>query len=270
MSLMTPAHRMFLQSFMARGLLNGKEVKELFKKSLEQCNEHVPDNEQEKKRQLVQFIHVISDHIAPFHLDVKKGVSEEDGSNFYCLINNVENYITRMASDYTATELEFFKKLVEQIVENDGAIGSTAALNIVVPDRRLSKNDAQDLLLKLERDRWIVQKQGKLLLSIRAILELGQYMQEVYPDSIKKCHVCKQICLRGQMCEECGVKIHYHCATRFFTHQENPVCPDQDCRSPWTHPVPPPPKSHAATADASQASTSTASTTRQEWQSRRR
>nr|KAG5709536.1 hypothetical protein BaRGS_001586 [Batillaria attramentaria] len=148
---------MFLQAFMARGLLNSKEVKDLFRKSLELNDVQVPESEEERKRQLVKFIRTISDHVSPFHLDIRKGVSEDDGTNFYCLVNNVENHITKMASDYSSSELDFFKKLVEQIVENDGAIGSTAALNIVTQDKKLTKNDAQDLLLRLENDRWIMQ-----------------------------------------------------------------------------------------------------------------
>ncbi|KAK7501082.1 hypothetical protein BaRGS_00007567 [Batillaria attramentaria] len=268
MSAMTPAHQMFLQAFMARGLLNSKEVKDLFRKSLELNDVQVPESEEERKRQLVKFIRTISDHVSPFHLDIRKGVSEDDGTNFYCLVNNVENHITKMASDYSSSELDFFKKLVEQIVENDGAIGSTAALNIVTQDKKLTKNDAQDLLLRLENDRWIMQKEGKVSLSIRSILELDQYIQDVYPDSVKKCNVCKQICLKGQMCEDCGVKIHIHCAIRFFHRQENPRCPDQDCGAQWTHPVPSPSKSHIATSEARQAASQ--SSERPERQTRKR
>lgn len=35
MSVMTPAHTMFLQAFMAKGMLNGKEVKELHRSCCE-------------------------------------------------------------------------------------------------------------------------------------------------------------------------------------------------------------------------------------------
>lgn len=49
---------------------------------------------------------------------------------------------------------------MEKIVESDGMVGSVAALNITTSenlDRKLSKADAQDLLERLEQDRWIVQ-----------------------------------------------------------------------------------------------------------------
>lgn len=40
---------------------------------------------------------------------------------------------------------------------------------------------------------------------------------------------------QGQSCEECGLKIHAHCASRFFQQNNNPHCPDEDCRAPWPH-----------------------------------
>ena len=45
------------------------------------------DEERERNLQMVQFIRNINDHIQPFHLEVKKGICEDNGANFYCLVS---------------------------------------------------------------------------------------------------------------------------------------------------------------------------------------
>ncbi|KAK7100948.1 non-structural maintenance of chromosomes element 1 homolog [Littorina saxatilis] len=234
---MNDAHKAFLQAFMSVGVQKAKEVKEVYRKCCEQCAEPYSNEEKERTRQMVEFIRTINNCIQPFHLEVKKGVCEEDGTHFYCLVNNVENAFTLLASDYTANDLEFFKKLVEEIISSDGCVGSRVALNVVERlEKKMTRQDAEILLERLENDRWVLMKEGVVSLSVRSILELNQYIQQVYPDFVKNCNICKLICLKGQACDECGVKIHNHCATRYFRDQDR--CPDPDCSAVWTRPAP--------------------------------
>ena len=46
-------------------------------------------------------------------LEIKKGVQEDDGASFYCLVTNVETAILRMSSTYNANEMELFNKMVD-------------------------------------------------------------------------------------------------------------------------------------------------------------
>ncbi|KAL8573976.1 hypothetical protein ACOMHN_029423 [Nucella lapillus] len=248
---MNEAHKAFLQAFMTKSVQNGKEVKELYRRCCEHYSEPYSTEEKERNEQMVVFIRTINTSIMPFHLEVKKGICEEDSTNYYCLVNNVENNITRLSSDYTANELEFFKKLVGMIVESEGVVGSRAALNIVERlDKKMTKQDAEDLLDRLHTEQWVLQKEGKVSLSVRCVLELSQYIQQVYPDSVKVCNICNLICLMGECCEVCGVKLHRHCARRYFSKsRDNPRCPDQDCSAPWPH--------QPTEASSSQAATST-------------
>ncbi|XP_069128776.1 non-structural maintenance of chromosomes element 1 homolog [Argopecten irradians] len=157
---MRDSHRLFLQSFMSRGLLDAKEVRLLFKTVCLKFNEPTADREEDRKLQLLDFVRTINMKIRPFHMEIKKGVSEGEGASYYCLVCTNESAITRLASDYTQTELEFFKKLVDLIVENEGEIGSTAAVNIVdkldKTMKKMTKQDAQILLQKLGATKWIL------------------------------------------------------------------------------------------------------------------
>ncbi|KAL3869497.1 hypothetical protein ACJMK2_042171 [Sinanodonta woodiana] len=240
MSQMTDSHRLFLQAFMSRGILDAKEVKSLFRTSCEKFKTFIADNEEERRHQLTEFVITINNNIKPFHMEIKKGVSEEDGSNYYGLVNISESSITLLASDFTTNELDLFKKLVESIVDSDtGSVGSTDAINLVETlDKKMTRNDAQELLKKLESNKWIKVMNGQVSLATRAILELEQYIFDMFPAIATRCNMCKKLCLKGQSCDSCPVRLHFHCASKFFSRQEVPKCPASDCKSPWPRALP--------------------------------
>ncbi|XP_071119039.1 non-structural maintenance of chromosomes element 1 homolog [Haliotis cracherodii] len=237
---MNDCHRMFLQKFMSQSLLNAKEVKQLFKQCCDKYSVSISEDDPDAKKRLFEFVRIINANIHQFHMEIKKAISEDDGSNHYGLVNISRTDITKMASDYNQNELEFFKKLVELVVESDdGTVGSIETLNLTEKlEKKISKNDAQDLLDRMSRDQWIAQKAGRVSLHTRAVLELEQYIKEYFVEAVKMCNMCNKLCLKGQTCEECGIKIHFHCAVRYFSHREAQKCPSRECGAAWTHDIP--------------------------------
>ncbi|XP_076086288.1 non-structural maintenance of chromosomes element 1 homolog isoform X2 [Mytilus galloprovincialis] len=214
---MKDSHKLFLQSFMSRGLLDAKEVRQLYRTCCLKFNEKYAEKEEDQKAHLLEFVRTINRNIQPFHMEIKKGVSEEEGKSFYCLI--------------------------ESIIDSDnGEIGSTSAINSVDKlekvNKKLSKQDAQTLLERLEAQKWIEISRGRVSLATRALLELEQYILEVYSNITDKCNVCKRLCVKGQSCDSCNTKLHFHCATRFFQNKENPRCPNKECGVNWAHEIP--------------------------------
>ncbi|XP_022317976.2 non-structural maintenance of chromosomes element 1 homolog [Crassostrea virginica] len=238
---MNDGHRLFLQSFMSRGILNAKEVRQLFKICCLKYQIPYPDSEREAMAPLLEFVTFINNHIEPLHMQIRKGISEDDGTSSYVLVCTSETPITKLASDYTPSELEFFKKLIEKIVASEEAeIGSTQALNLVSQlenVKKLSKDDAEDLLSRLETNKWIKITNGKISLATRSLLELERYICEIYQDDVEKCNICKKLCLKGQTCPSCGTKLHFHCASKLFEKEENPKCPKQGCKKPWPYEI---------------------------------
>ena len=240
---MRDSHKLFLQSFMSRGLLDAKEVRQLYKTCCLKFNDHYAEKEEDQKQHLLEFVRTINRNIQPFHMEIKKGVSEEEGKSFYCLVCTSDSSITKLASDYTTSEMDFFKRLIEGIIDSDnGEIGSTAALNTTdkldKKMKKMSKQDAQNLLERLEAQKWIKINRGRVSLATRSLLELEQYILDVYQMITDKCNVCKRLCVKGQVCDSCSTKLHFHCATRFFQKKENPRCPDPKCGVLWTHEIP--------------------------------
>jgi len=227
---MDDRHRLTLQHFMSKSILDAHEVKSIFKQS----KERFPDGDDIDLR---EFILTINQFIAPFNLEIKKGIQEEDGMSHYCLVNTVETPISRLSSTYTVNELELFKKLVEHIVDTeDGKIGSLTAVNLTEKlEKRMGKEDAESFYENLQRDKWLKKdKNGKICLSVRCLLELEQYLKEVYPDFVKTCGICDKICILGETCNNCGMKLHLHCANNLFKRQgTDKKCPNGECRAPW-------------------------------------
>ncbi|GFR65238.1 non-structural maintenance of chromosomes element 1-like protein [Elysia marginata] len=180
---------------------------------------------------------MVNQRIGPVNLEIRKGVEEDDGHHYYVLANTAETAISRLSTAYSPNEMELFKKLVENIVESgDGKIGSLAAMNLTDKlEKRIGKEEAQNFFNRLEDDRWIKKNSdGKISLSVRSIVELDQYIKDVYPDYIKLCSLCKKLCLQGCQCENCGAKFHFRCSNAFFSKQgPNKTCPESNCRAPW-------------------------------------
>ncbi|KAK3767115.1 hypothetical protein RRG08_017988 [Elysia crispata] len=223
-------HRLFIQSMMSRGMMNISEVKEV----ISECG---LDVETEFKDKVVKFVRLINQHIGPINLEIRKGLEEENGQPYYILANTAETSISRLSSTYSPNELELFKKLIESIVENeDGKIGSLAAMNLTDKlEKKIGKEEAENFFNRLEDDRWIRKNtNGKISLSVRSIVELDQYIKDVYPDYVKFCSLCTKLCLQGRGCENCGAKFHIRCSNVFFNKQgSNKTCPEPNCRAPW-------------------------------------
>lgn len=224
------SHRLFLQSFMSHGILASKDVRKLYEQACERFNETSDIS------RLAEFVNTINTKIRPLHLQIKKAINEVTAAQYYGLVNTAESDITRLSSTYSVNELEFFKKITEAIVDADeGVVSSIDALNLTSQlDKKMLKKDAEELLSQFERDNWLeISRKGEIALSTRAILELDQYIQDQYPNLAVKCNLCHRLCLQGETCKRCDVKLHFNCAARYFDKQDHPHCPSSHCGATW-------------------------------------
>ncbi|XP_052258000.1 non-structural maintenance of chromosomes element 1 homolog isoform X2 [Dreissena polymorpha] len=227
------SHHMFIQAFMTRGVMNGTEVFNLLKLSCEKYGDY---DEASRTQLLLDYCHTINSNISMLGLEIKKGKDETNGTGYYGLVNTVESNITLLASQYTENELQFFKMLLEEFVKSEsGTIGSIEALGISekIP-KKMSKTDANQLLDRFEREKWIGKsKEGRMYLGIRGVMEMEQYIFEMFEDFAVRCNMCKKLCIQGARCMngECETRMHFHCAQRVFRGKSEKRCPE--CRGPW-------------------------------------
>ncbi|XP_006011582.1 non-structural maintenance of chromosomes element 1 homolog isoform X1 [Latimeria chalumnae] len=230
---MNDGHRRFLQTMMSHGILEGSEARALHRHC---CETHKVYYAHDK---LDEFINTINTQLQPMFMQIRKGKSEEDGRPHYALINLAETEITRMASDYAENELELFRKAMDLIVVSEnGFASSTDILNLAdqLQTKKMKKKEVEQVLQGFVQENWLCEKNGEYTLSTRCIMEMEQYIRNVYQDCVRMCNICHNIAIQSQMCESCGIKIHLPCVARYFRGRMDPRCPQ--CNDFWPHEIP--------------------------------
>ncbi|KAK2490725.1 hypothetical protein MC885_018476 [Smutsia gigantea] len=107
MGIMTDVHRRFLQLLMTHGVLEEWDVRRLQK----HCYKVHDRNATIEK--LEDFINNINSVLESLYIEIKKGVTEDDGRPIYALVNLATTSISKMASDFAENELDLFRKAKE-------------------------------------------------------------------------------------------------------------------------------------------------------------
>nr|XP_033770821.1 non-structural maintenance of chromosomes element 1 homolog isoform X2 [Geotrypetes seraphini] len=230
---MTDSHRRFLQVLMSHGILEGSAVRALHRHC---CEEHKVHYSHDK---LDDFVSVINVQLQSLFMQIRKGVSEDDGRQYYALVNLAETEITKMASDYAENELELFRKTMDLIIQSDnGFASSTSILNLSdqLQSKKMKKKEAEQVLQNFVQDKWLSEKDGEYTLSTRCIMEMENYICNTYQDMVNKCNLCGTLTIQGQVCDTCGIQIHLPCVARYFKGHTEPHCPN--CNDFWSHEIP--------------------------------
>ncbi|XP_017512095.2 non-structural maintenance of chromosomes element 1 homolog isoform X2 [Manis javanica] len=232
MGIMTDVHRRFLQLLMTHGVLEEWDVRRLQK----HCYKVHDRNATVEK--LEDFINNINSVLESLYIEIKKGVTEDDGRPIYALVNLATTSISKMASDFAENELDLFRKALELIIDSEsGFASSTNILNLVdqLKGKKMRKKEAEQVLQKFVQNKWLIEE-GEFTLHSRAILEMEQYIRETYPDAVKVCDICHSLLIQGQSCETCGIRMHLPCVAKYFQSNSEPRCPH--CNDYWPHEIP--------------------------------
>ncbi|XP_021787533.1 non-structural maintenance of chromosomes element 1 homolog isoform X3 [Papio anubis] len=207
MGVMTDVHRRFLQLLMTHGVLEEWDVKRLQR----HCYKVHDRNATVDK--LEDFINNINSVLESLYIEIKRGVTEDDGRPIYALL--------------------------ELIIDSEtGFASSTNILNLVdqLKGKKMRKKEAEQVLQKFVQNKWLIEKEGEFTLHGRAILEMEQYIRETYPDAVKICNICHSLLIQGQSCETCGIRMHLPCVAKYFQSNAEPRCPH--CNDYWPHEIP--------------------------------
>ncbi|XP_055154105.2 non-structural maintenance of chromosomes element 1 homolog isoform X1 [Symphalangus syndactylus] len=233
MGVMTDVHRRFLQLLMTHGVLEEWDVKRLQR----HCYKVHDRNATVDK--LEDFINNINSVLESLYIEIKRGVTEDDGRPIYALVNLATTSISKMATDFAENELDLFRKALELIIDSEtGFASSTNILNLVdqLKGKKMRKKEAEQVLQKFVQNKWLIEKEGEFTLHGRAILEMEQYIRETYPDAVKICNICHSLLIQGQSCETCGIRMHLPCVAKYFQSNAEPHCPH--CNDYWPHEIP--------------------------------
>ncbi|XP_029433367.1 non-structural maintenance of chromosomes element 1 homolog isoform X2 [Rhinatrema bivittatum] len=229
---MTDSHRRFLQVLMSHGILEGSEVRTLHRHCCEAHKVHYAHDK------LDDFVSVINVQLQSLFMQIRKGMAEDDGRQYYALVNLAETEITKMATDYAENELELFRKTMDLIIQSDnGFASSTSILNLSdqLQTKKMKKKEAEQVLQSFVQDKWL-SEEGEYTLSTRCLMEMESYLCNTYQDMVSKCNLCGTIAIQRQICETCGIQIHLACVATYFKGQSEPHCPN--CNEFWPYEIP--------------------------------
>ncbi|KAH7977004.1 hypothetical protein HPB52_022814 [Rhipicephalus sanguineus] len=180
-------HRTFIQIVLSRKILPLTEFEELVRYCQTKCD--VPCIPAGNLQALAKFVSDVNNRLSPFHMRIKSGVSEEDGSHFYALVNIRDDALSKCATKFSGNEMKFFKKLVLKIAEsNCGRVTSTAALNIVYEDNDtgLQIRTAEALVDRMVKLGCLIVEEGNVSLAPLTLLEMEPYLREQLGTAVPK------------------------------------------------------------------------------------
>ena len=98
--------------------------------------------------------------------------------------------------------------------------------------KKIQPHEAEAILEKFKDNKWLVEKDGIILLSTRFIYEMEPFLKDVYTDFVNQCSLCRKIAIRCIECpdENCDNKYHAYCIREIRQKTgQNPKCPQ--CKS---------------------------------------
>ncbi|KAJ9573696.1 hypothetical protein L9F63_008909 [Diploptera punctata] len=228
-------HRGFLQILMNRRMISKTVALRIFHKIHDSYTGIEVLRDDDYCKGMENAVLLINKVIKRFNQEIRSAEDELSCEMFYLFIFTIECPFTRQLNRYSADELEYFKGILHEVVtSDDGYVSSTACLNLnITMSKPITKTDTETLIEKFCKDLWLIQKNGKITLSLLSIVELEPILISHYEEYINKCHLCKRIALQGFRCENCLSLLHLACIRRYTKKQTEPVCPkcgqDQPC-----------------------------------------
>ena len=237
-------HRMFVQAMMNRCTIAASEFSPLFEMICKNCNIQLDTyTKGDKQKALILATNKVLE--SKCNMKVIKVYDEEltKKVSSLVLINRTDrsrdtNKLTiKDQLTFAPHELEYLKLILDEIMENPmRQIKSTKALNVSKNmdknTKKIQPHEAEAILEKFKDNKWLVEKDGIILLSTRFIYEMEPFLKDVYTDFVNQCSLCRKIAIRCIECpdENCDNKYHAYCVREIRQKTgQNPKC--SQCKS---------------------------------------
>lgn len=230
-----------LQILMNRCVIDQTDFKKIYNRALTKFNMNDSENELSKKEVYSQFIRNINEAVKHYNFEIQKGYCEITGITFYCFIRQFDTCsIGKLSECYKPVDLKIFQIILTMIINSEaGYVNYNDLINQINDDFDEMISDAQtqsQSITKVPSNRvirstiemfkshyWlleVVEKKNMVTLHGRALIELFQYITELFDEkNLNYCVRCKKLVLIGIKCggENCGKLMHRYCAKEMFT-----------------------------------------------------
>ncbi|KAH9817163.1 hypothetical protein DFH28DRAFT_890353 [Melampsora americana] len=193
---------------------------------------------------------IVDGGIGPIDESQRDQVADDSGGGIYPraqgqrwmgLINTKVDNSSKLATELTPAELNFFRRVISRIIRAPNrryCISLHDAIRVHKKIQGMKKADAQNVLDVLIKKGWLSYVGGIYTLSIRAQLELDPYFEKTFePEELPpSCLACRNTVMRGFQCATgaCGGALHVQCEEVWKrTHSK---C--SECKANWTSKIP--------------------------------
>uniref|UniRef100_A0A2A4JL89 Non-structural maintenance of chromosomes element 1 homolog n=1 Tax=Heliothis virescens TaxID=7102 RepID=A0A2A4JL89_HELVI len=209
-------HRFFLRTVASQGVLSFADAETALNNF----------NNDEDSPPVQDVVKAINDQIRPYQQEIKITKDEFTNEDVIIFLSLGYDDATKSQNLFSASELEYFRVLIEQIMTTESRqITGINAINLVGRMKStFTKTDAQKLLNTWCRMRYLDKEQNNYALGVRAIHEFEGYLRQNMPDAIEECFLCKSIVFRGYNCPACSKAVHTRCLIRYLEKVDKWPC----------------------------------------------
>ncbi|OJT03133.1 Non-structural maintenance of chromosomes element 1 -like protein [Trametes pubescens] len=232
--------RLFLQAILSRRILSQKLAAKIWEKCIDavkEANETVDIEYRADRNSWDNFVTSVNEALNPLDLEFAHLHDEVSGKEMYAVVNRKGDEIAQLATEYTATEIAYFKAVLEQIMlapNESFCVSAMACLREVNSLKtNMTKSQAETTLSSFVARGWLLKsKLGRYSLSTRTVLELQIYLRNTYEGELLDCTICMELVTRGIACytNQCKTRMHTHCFNNFKRRHHQ--CPS--CSQSWT------------------------------------
>ncbi|XP_045496309.1 non-structural maintenance of chromosomes element 1 homolog [Colias croceus] len=200
-------HRYLLRTVASLGVISLNEAEKL-----------LTDLYADQTFSIADLVKQINEQIKPLKQSIKITNDEYTSEEVIIFLSLGYDEATKSQNLFSQSELEYFRILLEQIMNTEGRqITGIHALNLVGSMKSsYTKTDAQKLLDTWCRMRYLDKEENNYALGVRTIHEFEGYFRENMPDTIEECCLCKQIVFRGYNCIGCAKAVHTRCLNKYL------------------------------------------------------
>lgn len=215
--------RTLVQIFLARRVIYESELNQIHQHllTLEMVNQNHHD--------FAMVIDLVQRTFKQIKLEIKKRKDQRTRETVYILVNTEVTDYTKQSTQFTPTEIEHYKMLLEAIFTED----NNTPYNKFYIERDQFINEVSGskyTIPKFIEDDWIMDIGGNLYPSHRTLAEMEEYLwNEFGPnnlDVLKKCSMCNQLFTMGWQCggNDCNTRLHEPCVRRYIEGNRHENC----------------------------------------------
>ena len=185
---MTEVHRHLLQFIMKELYMTKDELQEqldLFKQHHEydrvQAALRQQNQSYSRDESLADFIKTINGAISFMHFTIKNYRHPKKSVVYYGLANELDDEISKQATEFNPHEITLFRKILELIVAaEDEGTGVNVADLLNLRDKTMSINETNTFVTRLMSEGWLEKISGSVWFGPRALCDLRGYLQDQF------------------------------------------------------------------------------------------